>query len=204
MAGRPSVGPAAGSGALAPNTARRGHETGAEQSSSGCGAAERCSRVFRQLENLADDKLGRVGDQVAVEVEDLAGAAGISQAIAGDRPQCVVEPHLVDGPPRCGADAPGAGHGPSLGLAHCPGRRRLIHCQNAGRCRERPRPRRRALGCRQVEIGSVCARLGGLPSDEPEARPVRRPPPPGAALAAGRINAASRSSIGGIVITSPT
>ena len=53
--------------------AERGHRRG---------AANRRSGIFGQLEDLADDELGGVVDDAAVEVENLAGAAGVSQHIA--------------------------------------------------------------------------------------------------------------------------
>ena len=54
--------------------------------------------VFGELEDLADDQVARVVDEVAVQLEDLAGAAGVAQRVAGDRPQRVVRADLVDRP----------------------------------------------------------------------------------------------------------
>jgi hypothetical protein len=59
------------------------------------GAAHGRAGVFGQLEELADDELGRVVDEVAVELADFVGAAGVAQGVAGDRPQRVVRADLV-------------------------------------------------------------------------------------------------------------
>ena len=48
-----------------------------------------CGRSFgrlRGVRDLADDQVRRVVDQVAIQVEDLAGAVGVAEHVAGDGP----------------------------------------------------------------------------------------------------------------------
>ena len=52
--------------------------------SSAGGPADAGAGVVREFEHLADGQVGWVVDQVAVKVEDFAGAMGVSEHVAGD------------------------------------------------------------------------------------------------------------------------
>ena len=54
--------------------------------------------IFGKLENLADDQVSGVVNDVAIQVQNFAGPARLSQGIAGDRSERVVLADLVDRP----------------------------------------------------------------------------------------------------------
>ena len=91
--------------------------------------------VVGELDELAGDQVGWVVDEVSIHVEDLVGAVGIAQHVAGNGPQRIVRADLVDRMPL--EDAAAARGGPRFGF-------RVRHF----RCR-----RRRAAGRRGVRCG---------------------------------------------------
>ncbi len=170
------------------------------------GTADRGACVVGKLDDLADDELRWVGDQVAVEVEDLAGAARVPQRIACDGPQRVVRPHLVDGPGGGGCcRAPGAGDGPNLGALSSSWSSDEPRSSRRLAPREGRRPCEGVGGAGRSRSGSVWRTAPGeIPSDEPGARFGRAPSAPGAGLRAARNNVRSSSLMSGTMITSPT
>ena len=81
------------------------------------GSADAGAGVLRELDDLADDQVGRVVDQVAVQVENFAGAMRVAQHVAGDRPQGIVRADLVDRSPSDAARGRArAGGGSRFGL----------------------------------------------------------------------------------------
>ncbi len=96
--------------------------------------------VVGELQHLAGDEARGVVDDVAVQFQDLTGAAGVVEGVAGDRPQCVVGADLVN--------RPGGRHtGVDLGLTV------LVRTDTlGGRGTAGARPLGRGVGERQVQL----------------------------------------------------
>ena len=106
-----------GLSAVRPSTPLSRPRAGGLISSSG-GSADTGAGVVGEFENLADDQVGRVVDEIVVKVEDLAGAVGVAQHVAGDGAKGIVLADLVDraAPRKPSGVARGAGGGPGFGL----------------------------------------------------------------------------------------